>query len=269
MLTTDSTGAARDAAGDTHVGLVRKENQDRHDRFPTPFGDVHIVADGMGGHRGGATAAEMVIEGYRRALNSLPASLDYREALEQATALTNESIVDLGSSGKQEYSGMGSTVVIALLRDKELVVAHAGDSRAYLWREAGIQRLTKDHTAVQPLVDCGVISEAVARRHPHASLLLRALGQGAKLELDISEPIPLREGDVVLLCSDGLSGRVEDREIEETVREARNDCGSAVKSLIELALGAGGCDNVTVRCVRLGVPAKPRRSWLKRLLLAE
>lgn len=265
MLIADTAGVPREAAGGTHIGLVRQENQDRHDSFSTPFGEVHIVADGMGGHRGGATAAAMVIDGFREALTSLPESMDYRDALRQAAARTNRAIAEMGASGNAECCGMGSTAVLALIRGRELIIAHVGDSRAYLWRNIGIRRLTKDHTAIQQLVDCGALCEAAARSHPHSSLLLRALGQGQEMEPEISRPIPLRDGDMVVLCSDGLSGRVEDARIEETVRAAGGDCRKTVKALIDLALASGGSDNVTVRCVRIG-PTSKRRHWVRRLL---
>lgn len=263
MLVHEICAPAIEAAGDTHVGLVRKENQDRHAAFASPFGQVHIVADGMGGHSGGATAAQMVVDGYRTALCALPPTVGYREALRKATQQTNEDIGSLGSSGKPEYAGMGSTVVIALIQDGQMVVAHVGDSRAYLHREGGIQRLTKDHTAVQHLVDRGLISEADAKHHPHASLLVRALGQLSELEIDIAEPVRLRDGDTVMLCSDGLSGRAEDSEIEEHLRQPNRDAIGLVRGLIQLALSHGGTDNVTVRCLCVG--AKQRKSWFRRL----
>lgn len=266
MLVQTDSSVQIEAAGDSHVGLVRKENQDRHDSFLSPFGEVHIVADGMGGHRGGATAAAMVVDGYHRRLTELPASMDYRDALREATRRTNDEISDLGASGKPEYSGMGSTVVLALLRGRELVVGHIGDSRAYLYRGGRLIRLTKDHTAVQQLVDCGVISEAEARNHPHSSLLIRALGQVCQVELDLSEPVPLEDGDCVLLCSDGLSGRVQDGEIEAMLCNCHANARAVAHSLVELGLNAGGSDNITVRCVRVGPHEKPpAKRWFRRL----
>lgn len=241
------------SAGDSHIGLVRSENQDRHDSFISPLGVFHLVADGMGGHSGGSKAASMVVEGYRSALSS-PGPSRYRDAILAATQRTNHDIHRLGTAGVPEFAGMGSTVVMALFRGWELVVAHIGDSRAYLARNGRVLRLTRDHTAVQHLVDLGFLSESEAVCHPSSNLLTRALGGEPSVEIEISPPVRLQSGDRVVLCTDGLSGRVDDLRIAHHIARSGPGADSVVQSLITLALSAGGTDNVTVRCIEMQPP---------------
>jgi serine/threonine protein phosphatase PrpC len=242
----------------------RQENQDCMTGFSSPFGAVYLIADGMGGHRGGAEASRMVAEAFSRHLLAAPPSSPARDAVTLAVRLTNIEILEKGKSGSPDFEGMGSTVVIALISKNggrmELTTAHIGDSRAYLQRNGSLTQLTKDHTQVQWLIDTQAIDEAAARNHPDASVLTRALGHTTDLQVDISEPIPVVEGDAVLLCSDGLSGFATADEIARTIRENPDPSGCA-QQLVQLALASGSNDNITVQFLRIGntVARAPRR----------
>jgi serine/threonine protein phosphatase PrpC len=238
-------------SGRSHAGIVRAENQDRCVRFASPCGEVVLVADGMGGAQGGATAAQMVVDGFQSQLLSLPATMPYADALQEAARSVAAQVHLIGSSGDPKVAGMGSTVVLALISGARLVVAHIGDSRAYLYRGLRLIPLTRDHTVVQRMVDAGMISEDAARCHPDASVLSRAIGQTAQVDLEISAPIELEPGDGVLLCSDGLSGYVDDLMIEETLKGFETTPEEAVSALIQLALQTGGEDNVTVQYIHV------------------
>jgi serine/threonine protein phosphatase PrpC len=239
---------------ESEVGL-REENQDHMTGFRCEFGAVYVIADGMGGHRGGAEASRMVIEGLRSHLQSPAAGLSLHEAVDQAARLTNGEVFEKSRSGDANYAGMGSTLSLIVLTEAEsgmeLVTAHVGDSRVYLQRDGHLAQLTKDHTYVQRLVDSKAIDEEAARTHPDASVLTRAMGQTPEVAVDISEPIPLQDGDGILLCSDGLSGYVGPAQIEETLRRNPGPADGA-KALVDLALKSGSDDNITVQFVRLG-----------------
>jgi serine/threonine protein phosphatase PrpC len=233
----------------------REQNQDCMTGFTSPFGTVYLIADGMGGHRGGAEASRMVAEAFNRHLLAAPASSPMRDAVVLALRLTNIEILEKGKSGNPEFEGMGSTVVIALVGQStnglELTTSHVGDSRIYLQRDGKLTLLTKDHTQVQWLIDNHALDEAAARTHPDASVLTRAMGHTTDLQVDISDPIPLREGDGILLCSDGLSGFANAEDIDRTIRE-NPDPSTCANQLVQLALASGSNDNITVQFLRIG-----------------
>jgi len=220
-------------------------------RFTTPLGEVFIVADGMGGHRGGATAAMMTIEGFERYLREPRAPAPAPSVLQDAARLTNAEIHRLAHSGDPAIAGMGSTLALALVSGRSLIIGHAGDSRAYLFRQGRLKRLTRDHSRVQKMIDHRILTEEEAREHPEANVINRAFGQKPEIEIEISEPVELWPGDGVLLCSDGLCGYVDDAAIEQTIRR-HSQAQSVTDALIDLALGAGGEDNVTVQFLQFG-----------------
>ena len=233
----------------------REENQDSMTGFDSPFGLVYLVADGMGGHHGGAEASRMVTEGFNRHLLAVPASSSQRDAVALAVQLTNLEVLEKGRSGDPDFEGMGSTVAIVLVRQSddrlELTTAHVGDSRIYLQRDSKLTLLTKDHTQVQWLIESHAIDEASARTHPDANVLTRAIGHTDNLQADISDPIRLLEGDGILICSDGLSGFANDDGIGRIVQENPDPIDCA-KQLIQLALASGSTDNMTVQFLRIG-----------------
>jgi serine/threonine protein phosphatase PrpC len=234
----------------------REENQDCMTGFSSPFGAVYLIADGMGGHRGGAEASRMVAEAFSRHLLAVPSSSPPRDAVTLAVRLANVEVLEKSKSGNPDFQGMGSTVVIALVRQAsaglELTTAHVGDSRIYLQRNRKLTLLTKDHTQVQWLIDSHAIDEAGARAHPDASVLTRAMGHTTDLQVDISDPIPLADGDGILICSDGLSGFASTEDIHRTIQQNPDPSGCA-NQLVQLALASGSNDNITVQFLRIGL----------------
>ncbi len=233
----------------SHRGKVREENQDRISRFRVPLGEVFLVVDGMGGHRDGARAAELVVRGFEEHLREEPQGAPPAEALQRVASRTNAELYRF--SAQAESNRMGATLVLLLLRGWQAIVAHAGDSRAYLMRAGDLSRLTHDHTFVQQMLDLHVLSEEQARRHPDACVVTRAFGQEPEIELEVAPPCELRTGDRILLCSDGLCGHVEDAVIAQTLAGSIG-AQEATERLIELALTAGGEDNVSLQVIRVG-----------------
>lgn len=245
---------------------LRSENQDRMTRFSSPFGELILVADGMGGMRGGAKAAATVTEMLPGLMKQFPATMPAPDALRQAVRAINEEIYRLGNSGDPAVAKMGTTIVLALLRDTgETLVANIGDSRAYLFRKGTLQQLTKDHSAVQRLVDAGVLSPEQARTHPESSVLTRAIGQQPDVQLEVYPPFRLEPGDGLLLCSDGLSGFTGPENIAAVLQQ-NPDPAQIVNGLGRLALDAGSDDNITIQYLRVNgaiAPAivPPGKTW--------
>jgi serine/threonine protein phosphatase PrpC len=222
------------AAAATDLGLVRANNED------AAFAGQRLVAiaDGIGGMPAGELASAAVI----RAVAVLEDNPADQPALRAAIEAANE---EIGEAGRIDpvRDGMGTTVTALLLSGAELVLLHIGDSRGYRLRDRELVRITRDDTFVQELVDQGVLSVAEARVHPLRSVVTRAV-QGRPLELSLTVLEP-RAGDRYLLCSDGLSDVVDDDAIARTLA-AHPDRDRCAKELVELALAAGGPDNITV-----------------------
>lgn len=229
----------------TDVGRIRSANEDSMGDLPIANGHVLIVADGMGGYRGGAIASHLVIEAieeyFRDAIIEQP-----QKSLRQAIFLANERIFMRGQQD-EDLSRMGSTCVLAMVEHGQLFVAHVGDSRIYLQREGSrLERLTRDHTVVQHFVDIGLLSEEEAEGHPDSHILSRALGPRAHVEPEVcEEPITLRTGDRILLCSDGLTKMLDEPTIQKFMSQ---DLPSEeiAHQLVEDANERGGEDNITV-----------------------
>jgi serine/threonine protein phosphatase PrpC len=232
----------------TDVGRARSGNEDSYFCGRTVF----AVADGLGGHQGGEVASAAAVEPL--------AALDGREFAEPgeaAEALTatiregNAAILDR-AAGDPGLWGMGTTVTAAALAgDRFLQLAHVGDSRAYLLRGGSLEQLTTDHTVVAELVRRGRLTPAQAAIHPERSILTRAVGLDPRIPVDIPDPLELRDGDQVLLCSDGLTEAVDDGPIAELL-SSTPDGTAAGQALIDAANAAGGPDNITVVLLRVG-----------------
>ena len=240
-----------EAGARSETGYVREENQDRMSESRVPLGHLYIVADGMGGHKGGAFAAELTVQGLQRHVGEAPADSSVKEVIQAAFKNTNEAVYRKAHSGDPTIEGMGSTAVLLLISRRVARVAHVGDSRAYLYRKGRLKQLTTDHTIVQKMLQAGMLKPEEAVDHPNASILDRAIGNKPSVEFDISNELPLNDGDAILLCSDGLSGYIADPEIESILRSQ-----AAVREipdrLVELALQKGGEDNVTVQFIQYG-----------------
>jgi serine/threonine protein phosphatase PrpC len=237
----------------SHAGRVRTDNQDRMSRFRSPLGEVFIVADGMGGHQGGSTAAQMVVSGFEKYLRAPDVDLTVSRALQAAASRVNEEIHGLAHSGNSSTAQMGATAVMAIVQGCQLVIAHAGDCRAYLVRGGQLQRLTKDHTLVQQMLDHGMLTPEQAREHPDGNVVTKAFGKEASLDLAISAPVNIGAGDRILLCSDGLSGYLSDEIIVRTV-VAGQEPQVVTDALIAVALDAGGEDNVSIQLLVFSNP---------------
>jgi protein phosphatase len=242
---TAAPGAAATLGCLSDVGRVRRHNEDsfaaREDL------GLWVVADGMGGAAAGEVASAIVVDVVAR-------EVEKGTELSAAIAAANRAILDAAASGRGR-PGMGSTVVAALLRGRDYEVAWVGDARAYLWGN-GFERLSRDHSRVQELLDAGVISEEEARYHPQRSVITRVLGgpDGSAAEAD-QVTGSLKPGQGLLLCSDGLTSEVCDAEIARVLKDGSipNGQGQAVvERLVAEALDHGGNDNVTV--VLIGLP---------------
>ncbi len=230
------------------IGVERDENQDYQGHDLTRFGLLFVVADGMGGHAGGATASQMAVNEIKRTLRRSDQSTSDR-ALEQAIRQAN---YDIWRTSQERFDlrGMGSTVVAMLIDEHVAHIAHVGDSRIYMLRGDTFMQLTKDHTMVQRLVDDGILTEEAARHHPTSHVLSRSLG-GTKDVMVESSPYPIRlePGDLFLMCSDGLTGPLEDYEIGQILRDFEPH--EAARILVDEANARGGLDNTTISLIQI------------------
>lgn len=237
-------------------GKVREENQDavRHSRVP--LGDLLVVADGIGGYRGGATASRMVIEEFDRCLAEAAADASPEAVIREAATQANACIYHAATAINSPYRQMGSTVVMALLVRAEsgltAWIGHIGDSRAYLVRDGRLNRITSDHSAVQALLDCNLITPEQAASHPDASVLTRSLGHRPEVDIDLST-VALLPGDALLLCSDGLWGYVPEPQMETIAVDPRLPVHETAQQLLQLALAAGGHDNIGIEMARIAL----------------
>lgn len=235
----------------SHVGRVRQHNEDRAlGHLP-----VFAVADGMGGAKAGEVAAQMAVDAVAE-LREPVAVDDVREAVVSANASIHRMAAE-----DEDKAGMGTTFTGALMSGSALSVVHVGDSRAYLWRDGGLSQITEDHSVVAELVRRGSLSPEEAETHPHRNVITRALGAERTVVPDVVTR-PLEPGDVILLCSDGLSSYVPDREIA-AVLEGASGLDDAAQGLVARANAVGGPDNITVVLARVGtgdgaqVPSMP------------
>ncbi|SIT00854.1 Stp1/IreP family PP2C-type Ser/Thr phosphatase [Alicyclobacillus vulcanalis] len=237
-------------AAKSHIGLVRSMNQDGFAVVDgLPVGVLFVVADGMGGPQAGDVASRIAVERVSAYVERhLHDEADPRDVVYLAIADANAEIYRQASA-VPEYTGMGTTIVCALALADRMVVAHVGDSRAYGLIGGEFRQITEDHSLVAELVRRGHLSAAEARHHPQRNIVTRSLGTEPASLPDVTE-VPWAEGDVLLLCSDGLSNLVEDDELRaflEQVRGARGqeDVSKTVDAMVQLALARGGTDNVT------------------------
>ena len=221
----------------SEIGLIRKNNQDSG--YASPH--LVVVADGMGGAAAGDLASAVAIETIRKIDSPTPGE-DMLEVLALAIDRANDKIAELVESDLS-LEGMGTTVTGAMFDGTNLGLAHIGDSRAYLFRDGHLERLTHDHTWVQSLVDDGKISESEAAMHPHRSLLLKVLNGQPTNDPDLVL-VPVMAGDRLMFCSDGVCGLLADDVIEAALQLP--DLNDAAERLIAESLHEGGIDNITV-----------------------
>ena len=236
-----------EVASRTDVGRVRESNQDACGVFEDPRGDrLFIVADGMGGHRGGEVASSLAVEAIAEACAASEAAPG--ERLREAVVAANQRIFER-SQRDPKVAGMGTTVVAVLLaREGSAWVVHVGDSRLYRLRRGAFETLTEDHSLVADLVRRGMLSAVEAEHHPRRHQLLRSVGCEPETEPEVAA-LELEPGDRLLLCTDGLCGYAEPGSIAQGLGEATPEL--AARTLVELADACGGEDNVTVQVIEV------------------
>ena len=225
----------------TDTGRQRRDNEDSaYARAP-----VFVVADGMGGAQAGEVASRIAVEVFEQ---GLPDSGSPEERLAARVREANQQIYER-SRADRGRAGMGTTLTAAYVDDTHVAIAHVGDSRAYLFRDGSLQRLTQDHSLVDELVRRGKLTEEQAAEHPQRSIITRALGPEPDVEVD-TWTYPARAGDVVLLCSDGLTSMIPEERVKAVLTDHDN-LDEAADALIRAANEAGGRDNITVVLFRL------------------
>ena len=254
-------------AGISDPGMVRERNEDA--LLLKPESGLAVLADGMGGHLAGEVASAMAVDIIGRsiveALDAIPGkgatTRDRRpedaivvDAIQQANAAIYES-----ACSRAEYSGMGTTVVVALFYDNKVCVAHVGDSRLYRYRAQQLEQLTEDHSMVQELLRRGLLSPEEARTSTNKNLVTRALGVEPLVQVDIVQQM-VNKDDLYVLCSDGLSDVLPDSDIELLLQTLGRNLDDAVRQIVTEVNSKGGPDNVSVVLVRTGKRFARRRS---------
>jgi protein phosphatase len=233
-------------ASDT--GRRRRRNEDNYVVAPPLFG----VADGMGGAQAGEVASQLAASALEA---GDPEALEGTTRLDALIQEANRRIYDRASTDPTA-SGMGTTMTVALVEGMTVAIGHVGDSRAYLVRDEQMEQLTEDHSLVNELLKTGKLSEEEAHVHPQRSVITRAVGTDPDVDVD-GFTIDAEEGDVFLICSDGLSDMVEDEQILEVLHQNRDDLDRAVKELVSAANKGGGEDNITAIAFRISSEAAP------------
>ena len=218
----------------TDVGCQRERNEDSLIVRPPLF----VVADGMGGHAAGDVASEVAVN----TMASLAPTIPDVDLLGRAVESANHAVIT--EAKKAGYEGMGTTMTACVVQDDKIAIAHVGDSRAYLLHAGKLQQLTRDHSWVADMVEQGKLTEEEARVHPNRSVITRALGSDPHMQPDLYE-VTASEGDRLLLCSDGLTGMVEDGDIQAMLARIR-DPQRCAAALVNEAIANGGADNITV-----------------------
>ncbi|MCW9013972.1 MAG: Stp1/IreP family PP2C-type Ser/Thr phosphatase [Gammaproteobacteria bacterium] len=259
--------------GLTDQGIVRDHNEDSIGSN-TDLG-LAVLADGMGGHKGGevasALAVDTVLNNLIKSLANLPAggtdentgysleSMAIEAAIKEANA-----VIYQASRNNAQYEGMGTTIVVLLFYDNRITVAHVGDSRLYRVRNEQMEQLTRDHTLLQELVDRGFYTKKEAQESMNKNLVTRAVGVNPTVEIDLLEDIALPH-DIYLLCSDGLNDMIDDRLIEDTILNYRDNLEKVSRELIHQAKQHGGKDNVSAVLAQPLKPFPVNNGWFSKI----
>lgn len=250
----------------TDPGIVRSFNEDSIATFPDI--GLLVLADGMGGYKAGDVASSLAINVVTRELKQ-----SFREDMDDGTVsrLVSDAIKNANATiyrtahGDARYQGMGTTVVGALFRDSQVIVAHVGDSRLYRLRNDRLDLLTHDHSLLQEQVELGLISSEDAKVSHNRNLVTRALGVSEEVELDLHNEKTLPE-DIYLLCSDGLNDMVDDADIELVLSSLKANLQLAARQLVMIANDNGGHDNVSVILARVREPDVAPQGWFSKML---
>lgn len=260
-------------AGRTDPGRVRSNNEDSYTTVPEL--GLALLADGMGGHLAGEVASAMAVETITNALVEMFASkppiddastgAHETHALAEAIRRANAAI-HAAARARPECAGMGCTLVVGLFFDNRVCIAHVGDSRLYRFRGGQLEPLTEDHSLIQELVRRGFVSADEARASYNKNVVTRALGVDPDVQVDLREE-RLKDGDLYLLCSDGLTDVLTDVEIEAALRTRSDDLDGTLEHLVAAANDRGGPDNVSVVLVRTGKRIPRNKKAIQQLRL--
>ena len=212
-----------------------------------------VVADGMGGHKKGEVASKLAVDELKNYVldyfkENNQEQIDLKMLLSRAFYETNKTVYKQAFDN-EKFTGMGTTLIAAIINSNNLVVGNVGDSRAYVFRDGNLYQLTVDNSYVQELIEQGIIKPEDAKVHPQKNIITRAIGTDKSVRVDFYHK-ELQKNDLVLLCSDGLTNMVDDIEIQNTLRMSK-DANLCCEKLVELANSKGGKDNITVVCVIL------------------
>ncbi len=243
----------------THTGLVRSHNEDSI-ATDAEIG-LAVLADGMGGYNAGEVASgiatALISSETREALvRQAPHEVDRATGSPIAARLLADIIVKANTSifqsanSQPQYAGMGTTLVVALFCNNQMTIAHIGDSRCYRQRGGKLEQVTRDHSLLQEQIDSGLLTKEAAKRSQNKNLVTRALGIEPAVEAEI-HTYPAQEGDIYLICSDGLNDMVEDEDIEMTLGALGANLQLAAEQLVQMANDHGGRDNISVVLIKV------------------
>ena len=242
------------SASASHIGKVRDRNEDSYFQYEPKGakdkakGALFMVADGMGGHSGGDIASRIAVETIKDHYYST-GNGSAEKILSDAFELANQAIINKALNDSSLF-GMGTTCTAMAIKDDRAFFAHLGDSRAYLLRKNKLEQITQDHSLVGDMVRSGMISREDARNHPQRNIITKSLGSQEKIKPETPcSPLVLQKGDVIMLCSDGLTSFVGDDDIRNILSE--NPPKKACERLVSLANDTGGGDNITVQVVSI------------------
>ena len=249
-------------AARTDIGMIRAGNEDNFYADANPFRGLFIVADGMGGHAAGEVASEMAVQIVTRELVGVRSANDQAviDRVAQSLRTANQAIFSR-TLQEVDKQGMGTTASVLLLAGGHYLIGQVGDSRVYLLRDGQLRQITKDHSYVQEQVDAGFLTPEQARYHPYSNVITRCVGASESVEPDVYVG-EARAGDVFLVASDGLTGMVDDRRLQQLLL-SRASPGRLVDALISEANGRGGLDNITaivVQVVSLEPPSDDQKT---------
>jgi protein phosphatase len=237
-------------AARTDIGMIRAGNEDNFYADADPFRGLFIVADGMGGHAAGEVASEMAVQIVTRELASVRNVTERGVTERVAQALRTANLAIFNRTLQEvDKQGMGTTASVLLLAGKHYLIGQVGDSRVYLLRDGQLRQVTKDHSYVQEQVDAGFLTPEQARYHPYSNVITRCVGASDSVEPDVYVG-EVKAGDVFLVASDGLTGMVDDRRLQQLLL-SRASPGRLVDALISEANGRGGLDNITAIVVQV------------------
>jgi len=244
--------------GQTDVGSVRDHNEDAIGCDENIA--LAVLADGMGGHRGGEMASAITVSTILEYIQNKTREIKTGEtddetgysseslAIHEAVTLANKNVHD-SSEANAQYRGMGTTVVVAMFYDNRFTVAHVGDSRLYRYRDGELEQITRDHSLMQELIDRGFYTPEQARNSLNKNLVTRAIGIDAHVQIDVQEDVAMVD-DIYLLCSDGVTDMIEDKDIQSAIMTYSDDLEQAASEIIKLAIEHGGKDNISALFVK-------------------